>query len=104
MRRASLPTTVPLNLDDIQKLAHLARLEIEPAETDEVVAKLSGIVGLVDQLKAADTSAVEPMAHPLDTTRRLRADRVTETDRHEAYQAVAPRVDRDLYLVPKVIE
>jgi len=95
---------VSLNLDDIQKLADLAKLEIETGEAAEVAAKLSGIMTLVDELKAADTSQVEAMAHPLDTTQRLRPDRVTEIDRHAEYQAVAPLVERDLYLVPKVIE
>ena len=104
MRRRSLLPTVSLNLDDIKKLADLARLEIEPGQAEEVVAKLSGIVALVDQLKAADTSAVEPMAHPLDATQRLRTDVVTESDRHAEFQAIAPLVDRGLYLVPKVIE
>jgi aspartyl-tRNA(Asn)/glutamyl-tRNA(Gln) amidotransferase subunit C len=95
---------VSLNLDDIHKLAHLARLEIESAEADGIADKLSGIVAFVDQLKAAATANVSPMAHPLDATQRLRADRVTEQDHHDEFQAVAPLVDRDLYLVPKVIE
>ncbi len=93
-----------LNPDDIQKLADLARLDIEADETDEVTEKLSGIVAFVAQLQAADTDGVDPMAHPLDATQRLRADQVTETDRHADFQAVAPLVERDLYLVPKVIE
>ena len=93
-----------LNPDDIRKLADLARLEIEPADAAEVAAKLSGIVALVDALKAAETRDVVPMAHPLDATQRLRPDVVTEPDRHTEYQAVAPLVERDLYLVPKVIE
>ncbi len=73
-------------------------------EIADVSAKLSSIVGLVDQLQAVDTSGVEPMAHPLDRPQRLRDDRVTEQDRHELYQRNAPLVERDLYLVPKVIE
>ena len=59
---------------------------------------------MVDQLQAVDTKGVEPMAHPLERAQRLRDDHVTETDRHELYQRNAPHVERDLYLVPKVIE
>jgi aspartyl-tRNA(Asn)/glutamyl-tRNA(Gln) amidotransferase subunit C len=95
---------VSLDLEQIQKLGELARLEIDPAQVDDLSAKLSEIVTLVDQLKAADTAAVEPMAHPLDRTQRLREDTVTEVDEHALYQRNAPLVERDLYLVPRVIE
>jgi aspartyl-tRNA(Asn)/glutamyl-tRNA(Gln) amidotransferase subunit C len=93
-----------LTPDDIERLCRLARVEITPAEIADVSAKLSSIVAMVDQLQAVDTKGVVPMAHPLDRPQRLREDRVTETDRHELYQRNAPAVERDLYLVPKVIE
>jgi aspartyl-tRNA(Asn)/glutamyl-tRNA(Gln) amidotransferase subunit C len=93
-----------LTSDDINRLCRLARVEITPAEIADVSAKLSSIVAMVDQLQAVDTKGVVPMAHPLDRPQRLREDRVTETDRHELYQRNAPAVERDLYLVPKVIE
>lgn len=93
-----------LRPEDIERLCRLARLEITPAEIPDVSAKLSSILGLVDQLQAVDTSSVEPMAHPLERPQRLRPDTVTEVDRHELYQRNAPLVERDLYLVPKVIE
>jgi aspartyl-tRNA(Asn)/glutamyl-tRNA(Gln) amidotransferase subunit C len=90
--------------EDIAKLCRLARLEVSPAETKDVAAKLTSIVALVDELKAAATAGVAPMAHPLERPQRLRPDVVTETDRHELYQRNAAHVERDLYLVPKVIE
>jgi aspartyl-tRNA(Asn)/glutamyl-tRNA(Gln) amidotransferase subunit C len=93
-----------LREEDIHRLCRLARLEITPAEVTDVSAKLSSIVALVDQLQAVDTTGVAPMAHPLDRPQRLRADCVTEVDRRELYQRNAPLVERDLYLVPKVIE
>ena len=93
-----------LGPDDIRRLCRLARLEITPAEVPDVSAKLSSIVGMVDTLQAVDTAGVAPMAHPLDRPQRLRPDVVTEIDRHELYQRNAPLVERDLYLVPKVIE
>ena len=95
---------MPLSQEDVEKLCLLARLEITPEELADVAAKLSDIVALVNQLQAADTAGVVPMAHPLDRAQGLRADRVTESDQHERYQRNAPMVERDLYLVPKVIE
>ena len=93
-----------LRPEDIERLCRLARLEITPAEVADVSAKLTSIVSLVDELKAVDTTGVTPMAHPLERPQRLRPDVVTETDRHALYQRNAPLVERDLYLVPKVIE
>ena len=93
-----------LQPEDIHRLCRLARLEITPAEVPDVSAKLSSIVAMVDQLKACDTTGVTPMAHPLERAQRLRPDIVTEVDQHELYQRNAPLVERDLYLVPKVIE
>jgi aspartyl-tRNA(Asn)/glutamyl-tRNA(Gln) amidotransferase subunit C len=95
---------VALRPEEIEKLGELARLRIEPDEIDDLRAKLTSILEFVDQLQAADTGDVEPMAHPLDRSQRLRPDEVTETDRHELYQQNAPQVERGLYLVPKVIE
>ena len=93
-----------LRPEDIHRLCQLARLEITAAEVPDVSAKLSSIVAMVDQLRACDTAGVAPMAHPLERAQRLRPDRVTEVDQHELYQRNAPLVERDLYLVPKVIE
>ena len=93
-----------LRPEDLDRLCRLARLEITPAEIPDVAAKLSSIVAMVDELKACDTTGVTPMAHPLERAQRLRADVVTETDRHEKFQRNAASVAADLYLVPKVIE
>jgi len=95
---------VSLTREDVQKLCVLARLEIAPDEMADVLAKLSDIVDLVSQLEAEDTTDVVPMAHPLDQTQKLRSDQITETDKHQLYQKNAPLVEKDLYLVPKVIE
>jgi len=82
----------------------LARLEIGDDEIADMVAKLSQILGMVAELGAADTSGVEPMAHPLEMAQRLRPDEVTESDHRELYQQNAPDVVDGLYRVPKVIE
>jgi len=89
----------------VEGIAHLARLEITEAQMPVYVDSLSRIIDLVEQLAAADTAGVEPMAHPLaDQVQRLRADEVTESDRHDKYQRNASAVAAGLYLVPKVIE
>ncbi|MEO8223360.1 MAG: Asp-tRNA(Asn)/Glu-tRNA(Gln) amidotransferase subunit GatC [Gammaproteobacteria bacterium] len=89
---------------NVEHIAHLARLEIGPAELDGVVEKLGRIVEFVDQLQSADTSAVEPMAHPMDMSQRLRADAVTETDHRDNYQQNSATVADGLYTVPRVLE
>jgi len=95
---------VSLNKDQVQDIAMLARLTIDKEEMDDVVDKLSRIVDFVDQLQSAPTDEVVPMAHPLNTAQRLRADEVTESNQRDRIQANAIAVQDGLYLVPKVIE
>ncbi len=95
---------VKLSRQDVEKIAHLARLEIGTDEIDGVVEKLDRIVSFVDQLQAADTGSVAPMAHPLDMAQRLRADAVTEQNRRDDYQRNASGVADGFYTVPRVIE
>ena len=93
-----------LSLEEIGRIARLARIEVPAADAEHLRAELNGILALVDQMCAVDTGGVEPMAHPQEVMQRLREDRVTEADRHELFQQAAPRVEDGLYLVPKVIE
>ena len=93
-----------LNRADVEKIAHLARLAIEEAEAERYAKELSNILALVEQMNAADTDDVIPMAHPLDMAQRLRPDEVTEEDRRDKFQTIAPLTESGLYLVPKVIE
>lgn len=97
-----------LSPDDVARIARLARIAIEPEESAEVLTRLNGVLELVDQIRAVDTAGMEPMAHALDAVlpagQRLRADEVSEPDRRELYQSVAPAGEQGLYLVPKVIE
>ena len=97
-----------LTPDQIHRIARLARLAVGEDEADAVRERLNRVLGLIDQMQKVDTRGVEPMAHALAAYvpggQRLREDAVTEADRHEAFQAVAPAVERGLYLVPKVIE
>jgi len=93
-----------LTLDDVNRIAHLARIEIEPREAEQVLAQLTGIFRLIEEMQAVDTDGVEPMAHAQDVMLRLRDDVVTAADQRALFQSIAPQVESGLYLVPKVIE
>lgn len=93
-----------LTPEQVRQVAQLARLALQPEQVEPYARQLSSILGMVDRLSSVDTAAVAPMAHPLDMVQRLRPDAITEGDRREAYQAIAPAVENGLYLVPKVIE
>ena len=93
-----------LSNDQVGHIARLARIALSDTELDATRAKLNGIFELIEQMQAVDTTGVEPMSHPQEFAARLRADLVTETDRREAFQRVAPQTEAGLYLVPKVIE
>ena len=93
-----------LTPDDIEKIAHLARLGIEKDALEPLAADLSTMLDLVEQLQAVDTEGVEPMAHPANATLLLRDDVVTETDQRDTLQAPAPATQDGYFLVPRVIE
>lgn len=93
-----------LSLDDVSRIALLSRIEISAAEAERTRDQLNGILAFVEQLQAVNTEGIAPMAHAVDVVQRLRPDAVTETDRRDAFQAIAPETEAGLYLVPKVIE
>ncbi|AFJ02334.1 Aspartyl-tRNA(Asn) amidotransferase subunit C / Glutamyl-tRNA(Gln) amidotransferase subunit C [Methylophaga frappieri] len=93
-----------LEKSDIEKIAHLARLAIDEERIPDYARDLNNILNLVEQLSAANTEGVVPMAHPLDAYQRLREDTVTEVDQRDVFQAIAPKTEEGVYLVPKVIE
>ena len=93
-----------LTLEDVKRVAHLARLAVDEREADAVLGQLTRVFGLIEQMQAVDTRGIEPMSHALDVVQRLREDKVTESDRHALFQSIAPQVEAGLYLVPKVIE
>ena len=89
---------------DIEKIAHLARIRIAPDQIEAVAGRISDILAMVDQMQAVDTDDVKPMANPHDAVQRLRRDEVSEPNLRDRFQALAPRAEDGLYLVPKVIE
>jgi aspartyl-tRNA(Asn)/glutamyl-tRNA(Gln) amidotransferase subunit C len=93
-----------LSLDDVSRVAHLARIAIDEAEAQAVLSKLNDVFRLIAEMQAVDTRGVAPMSHALDIVQRLREDVVTEADQRPLFQSIAPHVEGGLYLVPKVIE
>ncbi len=102
-----------LEISDIKRIAHLARIDISEQEAEQTLTKLTGILGLIEQMQAVDTTDIAPMSHSQEVVQRLRDDVVTKTNMREAFQANAPQlgngssqqaVASSLYLVPQVIE
>jgi aspartyl-tRNA(Asn)/glutamyl-tRNA(Gln) amidotransferase subunit C len=93
-----------LTHDDVCRVARLARLRQDEAQAQLMLTELNRIFALMEQMQGVDTTLVEPMSHPRDVAQRLRADRVTESDRREQLLPLAPKSENGLYLVPKVIE
>jgi aspartyl-tRNA(Asn)/glutamyl-tRNA(Gln) amidotransferase subunit C len=93
-----------LTVEQVRRVAQLARLEISDAEVQTTLGHLNGIFALIEAMQAVDTKGIEPMAHAQDVAQRLREDRATEPNQREAFQSVAPETEAGLYLVPKVIE
>ncbi len=97
-----------LTSQDIDRIANLARLALQPSEAEHMREQINGFFSIVEAMQAVDTTGIEPMAHPVaaiqDVQLRLREDVVSEPNNREANQQSAPAVERGLFLVPKVIE
>lgn len=93
-----------LTLDDVKRVAYLARVSIDEAEAQAAQSQINDVFKLIAEMQAVDTAGVAPMSHALDVVQRLREDVVTEGDQRELFQSLAPHVEGGLYLVPKVIE
>jgi aspartyl-tRNA(Asn)/glutamyl-tRNA(Gln) amidotransferase subunit C len=97
-----------LTSQDIARIANLARLELQPHESERMLTQINGFFGIVEAMRAVDTAGIEPLAHPVAAIQavalRLRDDVASEPDQREANQRCAPAVERGLFLVPKVIE
>ncbi|RYF16950.1 MAG: Asp-tRNA(Asn)/Glu-tRNA(Gln) amidotransferase subunit GatC [Comamonadaceae bacterium] len=97
-----------LNAQDIARIANLARLELQPDESERMLAQINGFFAIVEKMRAVDTTGVEPLTHPVaaiqEVALRLREDVASEPNQREENQKSAPAVERGLFLVPKVIE
>jgi aspartyl-tRNA(Asn)/glutamyl-tRNA(Gln) amidotransferase subunit C len=93
-----------LDKKQVKEIAQLARLKIDDSEVQQTTAELNNILNLMAELNEIDTEHVEPMAHPLDMSQRLREDVVSETDLSDEFQAIAPKTGKQHFLVPTVID
>lgn len=93
-----------LTLEDVHRVARLARLRLEAPQSQAMLAEMNRIFELMELMQQVDTASVAPMSHPRDVAQRLRADEVTEPDRRPELLPLAPKSEAGLYLVPKVIE
>jgi aspartyl-tRNA(Asn)/glutamyl-tRNA(Gln) amidotransferase subunit C len=103
---SKIPWRKPVSLtrQDVKRIAHLARLQIDEQDIPGYVHSLSEILALVEQMNRVNTDGLEPMAHPQETSQRLRPDEITEPDQRARFQSIAPHTEGGLYLVPRVIE
>lgn len=90
--------------DVVMGIAELAQLKVDQAELETLKAGMKNILDLAEQMQSVDTTGVEPVSNPLDSTQQLRADVVTEVDQRETFLAIAPETEAGLYLVPRVVE
>lgn len=97
-----------LQSEDISRIASLARLSLTPEQSERMLTQINGFFDLVEQMRAVDTTGIEPLAHPVaamqDIALRLREDVASEPNQREDNQRSAPAVERGLFLVPRVIE
>ena len=93
-----------LNKEQVKEIAQLAKLSISDSEIEQSTIELNNILSLMAELGEIETDQVEPMAHPLEMSQRLREDVVSEADLSEEFQAIAPKTGKQHFLVPTVIE
>ncbi len=93
-----------LTPQQLQQVAHLARLQLDDAELPSFQEQLNNILMMVNRLQSVDTKGLDPMAHPLDLIQPLRNDAVSETNQRDLLLSIAPATAEGLYLVPRVIE
>ena len=93
-----------LTAKEVERIAHLARLEIHESERSGYAKNLSDLLALAAKMNEVNTDGIEPMAHPINISQRVREDVVTEINQRELFQSIAPMTEAGLYLVPEVME
>lgn len=93
-----------IDKETLQKIAHLARLDFEEKNADQMVSDMTEILDWVEKLNELDTDVVEPLTNMSAERNVLREDEPKETLSHERGMANAPKKDSDYFRVPKVME
>lgn len=95
-----------MNIDKetVEKVAHLARLELAEDEKETLIADMNKILGFMDKLNEVDTSGIEPLVYMTNEINTVREDVIKQEVTHEEALLNAPKHDGDYFLVAKVIE
>jgi len=95
-----------MNIDKetVEKVAHLARLELAEDEKEKMIADMNKILGFMDKLSEIDTSGIEPLVYMTNEINTVREDVIKQEATHEEALLNAPKHDKDYFLVAKVIE
>lgn len=98
------PPTSPITLEEAQKIARLAHLDLAPEELAALTRDLGNILGYVKQLEALDLTGVEPTAHVQIDRLALREDEPHESLPRDLALREAPRVSMDGFAVPAFVD
>ncbi len=93
-----------IDKSDIKHLCNLSKLNLDDEEQSVFLSQMQSILDMIEELQEVNTGDIEPMAHPLQMTQRLRDDEVTEFNNREKYQKNTDFAEDGFYKVPKVIE
>lgn len=104
MSKVDTTTDELLNSQTVSDIAKLAKLSFDDSQCVEYAQSLNNILSMMQNLRNFNTDGVEPLKSPFDNAQPLRIDNVTECNKRDEYQAVAPATQDGLYLVPRVIE
>ena len=96
--------TMKITEDTVDKIAHLARLEINSGEREQMIVDMNRILDFMDKLNEVDTTNVEPLIYMTDEVNIFRDDVVKQKITHEEALENAPEHDANYFLVPKVLE
>ena len=88
----------------VKEIAYLAKLSVDDSQLEKSTEELNNILNLMEELGEIETGGIEPMAHPLHMSQRLRDDEVSEGDLSKEFQEIAPKTGKSHFLVPTVIE
>ena len=93
-----------IDKSDIKHLCNLSKLNLDEDEQSLFLNQMQSILGMIEELQEVDTGDIEPMAHPLQMTQRLRVDEITEFNERDKYQKNTEFAEDGFYKVPKVID
>lgn len=92
-----------IDVEQVRKVAHLARLEITSTEAAQLTTQLAGILEYFEQLSELDVSNIAPTTRAIDVSNITRPDELHPYPHPEAILAGAPVPEGDFFKVPQII-